>query len=351
MSRPPLKIVNAMFGARLGGLEQVFVDYSEVLAARGHILTNLVAPAALSIPPLRALSQPVAEIANFNQWDPLAKLRIRRALQRLRPDVVIAHGNRAINLARGPARGIAPFVAVNHSVNVKRTIGADFVIAINEDMAQRLVAAGQPAARVFKLFNMVREPETLPRTAPPRSPPTIGAMGRFVGKKGFDVFIDALGRLGDQGRDFRAILAGAGELEAPLKAQAAARGLEGVLSVPGWVQNKAAFFDAIDVFAFPSSHDVCPVVLLEAFLWAKPVVLTDCPGPREISSDGLDSLLFPIGDAEALSQRLARVLDEPDLAERLGGAAQAKILAEHTFERAGAKLEAICFTVKERLSA
>ena len=337
-----LKIVNAMFGVKLGGLEQVFVDYSEALAARGHQVSNLVAPGSLSIAPIRALGQPFLEIRNFNQWDPLAIWRIRGALRRARPDVVIAHGNRAINLVRPAARRLAPLVAVNHNINVKRTIGADFVIAINEDMRARLIAAGQPATRVFKLFNMVRRPERLGAPASPRNPPVIGAMGRFATKKGFDVFIDALALLRDEGRAFRAVLAGAGELEQPLKAQAAANGLAGVLTFPGWVTNKEAFFDSIDVFVFPSSQDVCPVVLLEAFLWAKPVVLTDCPGPREISDDGIDSLLFPVGDAAALAARLRRVLDEPGLAASLGSAAQSKILAEHTFDVAGARLEAIC---------
>ena len=167
-------------------------------------------------------------------------------------------------------------------------------------------------------------------------------MGRFAPKKAFDVFIEALAKMRDEGRVFRAVLAGAGELEQPLKEQAAARGLGGVLTFPGWIADKAAFFEAIDLFAFPSSHDVCPVVLLEAFLWAKPVVLTDCPGPREISDDGIDSLQVPVGDAAALAASLRRVLDEPGLAARLGAAAQAKILAEHTFDIAGAKLEAIC---------
>jgi len=338
----PLKIVNAMFGAKLGGLEQVFVDYSEALSGRGHEVSNLAAPGSLSIAPIRALGQPVLEIGNFNQWDPLAIWRIRSALVRGRPDVVIAHGNRAINLVKPAARGLAPLVAVNHSVNVKRTIGADFVIAINEDMRARLIEAGQPGPRVFKLFNMVRRPERLAAPAAPRNAPVIGAMGRFVAKKAFDVFIDALALLRNEGRLFRAVLAGSGELERPLKAQAAASGLEGVLTFPGWVADKAMFFEEIDVFAFPSSHDVCPVVLLEAFLWAKPVVLTDCPGPREISDDGVDSLLFPVGDAAALARQLRRVLDEPGLAARLGAAAQAKILAEHTFDKAGEKLEAIC---------
>ncbi len=335
-----------MFGAKLGGLEQVFVDYSEALGQRGHAVTNLVVPGALSAPPLRALGGGVIEIGNFGQWDPLAVFRLRQALKRQKPDAVIAQGNRAIRLMRPAARGLAPLVAVNHSINIKGAVGADFAIAINDDMAARLLAAGQPAGRVAKLFNMIRRSAALPAPAAPRDPPVIGAMGRFVPKKGFDVYLAALAALKARGRRFRAILAGAGELEAPLKAQAAALGLS-ELAFPGWVADKSEFFSGIDVFAFPSSHDVCPVVLLEAFLWAKPVVLTDCPGPREISAHGIDSLLFPIGDAPALAERIARVLDDPGLALRLGAAAQAKILAEHTFETAGARLEAILRRVVE----
>jgi len=57
-----------MFGAKLGGLEQVFVDYSEALAARGHRMTNFVAPGALCAAPLRALGQDVVEIGNAGLW-------------------------------------------------------------------------------------------------------------------------------------------------------------------------------------------------------------------------------------------------------------------------------------------
>ena len=336
-----------MFGASLGGLEQVFVDYSEVLAERGHRVTNIVVPGAQSAAPLAALGQTVVAIDNFNQWDPFAIRRLRRAVAELKPDVVIAHGNRAINLMRPAARGVSPLIAVNHSVNVKRTIGADFVIAINEDMRARLISAGQPAERVAKLFNMIRKPANPPAPAPLRTPPVIGAMGRFVPKKGFDVFLSALALLKAQGRAFRAVLAGAGELETALKRQAAVLRLEDSVSFPGWIHDKPAFFREIDLFAFPSFHDVCPVVLLEAFVHAKPVVLSDCAGPREISADGVDSLLFPIGDAPALADRIARVLDDPGLALRLGAAAQTKILAEHTFEQAGARLEAIVTQVAE----
>lgn len=336
-----MKIANCMFGAELGGLEQVFVDYAEALQARGHTIVNFVAPRARVIAPLQALGLPFWEVSNFNQYDALAIARIRRRLQAEPSDVVIAHGNRAIHLVKPATKELAPFIAVNHSINVRRTIGADFVLAINDDMRDRLIGAGQPADRVFKLFNMVRRPAEPPPPAPLKSPPVVAAMGRFVAKKGFEVFIEALGRLHDQGVAFRAVLAGSGELEGELKARAAARGIGERLEFPGWVTDKTAFFAEADIFCFTSSHDVCPVVLLEAFLNAKPVILTDCPGPREISDDGVDSLLFPVGDASALAMRIYALIDDPGRALRLAAAAQRKILERHTFEHAGAELETI----------
>jgi glycosyltransferase involved in cell wall biosynthesis len=89
-------------------------------------------------------------------------------------------------------------------------------------------------------------------------------------------------------------------------------------------------------------------VLLEAFIHAKPVILTDCPGPREISDDGVDSLLFPIDDAGALAAGIAGLIADPARAIALARAAQRKILENHTFERAGARLEQIARAAAER---
>ena len=151
------------------------------------------------IEPLADLRSPYWEVANFNQYDILAIMRICHRLISERPDVVIAHGNRAINLVMPAVKRVAPFIAVNQHINLRRTVGADFAIAVNENMRSRLITeAGQPADRVFKFFNMVRRPAAPPPPAPLKSPPVIAAMGRFVAKKGFEVFIEALGRLNDQ---------------------------------------------------------------------------------------------------------------------------------------------------------
>jgi phosphatidylinositol alpha-mannosyltransferase len=62
------------------------------------------------------------------------------------------------------------------------------------------------------------------------------------------------------------------------------------------------------------------IALVEAMAAGLPVVATDIPGYREVVTDGVDGLLVPPRDPEALAAGLVRVLTEPQLAERLGRA-------------------------------
>jgi glycosyltransferase involved in cell wall biosynthesis len=52
------------------------------------------------------------------------------------------------------------------------------------------------------------------------------------------------------------------------------------------------------------------------------------PGCREVVTDGQDGLLIPPHDAGALAHAIARLIDSPGLAARLGAAARAKVLAK-----------------------
>jgi phosphatidylinositol alpha-mannosyltransferase len=62
------------------------------------------------------------------------------------------------------------------------------------------------------------------------------------------------------------------------------------------------------------------ISLVEAMASGLPVVATDIPGYREVVTDGVEGLLVPARDPEALAAGLVRVLTEPALAARLGEA-------------------------------
>jgi glycogen(starch) synthase len=72
----------------------------------------------------------------------------------------------------------------------------------------------------------------------------------------------------------------------------------------------------------PSLYEELGTVLLEA-MWADlPVVASKTGGIPDVVSDGVNGLLVPPSDAEALARAIDRVLANTDLARRLGAAAR-----------------------------
>jgi len=86
--------------------------------------------------------------------------------------------------------------------------------------------------------------------------------------------------------------------------------------LPGW-------YAAADVLAFPSTKEGWGLAVLEAMSAGLPVVASDLPVFREFLTPGRDALLVPVDNAPALAAALAKVLDDPQLADRLRSAARA----------------------------
>ncbi len=89
---------------------------------------------------------------------------------------------------------------------------------------------------------------------------------------------------------------------------------------------------ACDVLALPSRVDSFGIVLLEAWLYGKPVIAAQARGLADVVEDERDGLLVPFGDVDALANALQRVLDHPGWSARLGARGRGKVLAEHTWE-------------------
>ena len=78
------------------------------------------------------------------------------------------------------------------------------------------------------------------------------------------------------------------------------------------------------VYAFSSDWEGLPNSLMEAMALGMPCVATDCPcgGPAEIIEDGRNGLLVPIKDPDALADGICRLIEDRELAERLGAEAR-----------------------------
>jgi glycosyltransferase involved in cell wall biosynthesis len=87
------------------------------------------------------------------------------------------------------------------------------------------------------------------------------------------------------------------------------------------------------VYAFPSSLEALPLVVLEAMSCGLPVVCTSAPPGPEIIEDGVSGLLADPANPKDFSKQIGRLLDDPSLANRLADSGRRAIAERFTLER------------------
>lgn len=107
-------------------------------------------------------------------------------------------------------------------------------------------------------------------------------------------------------------------------------GVEGAVRFPGFLdqEGKSREGAAADIFVNTNRIDNMPVSVVEACAMGLPVVTTDVGGIRDLVADGETALLVPDDDDRAMTRSILRLLEEPDLAERLS--VQGRRLAERS---------------------
>lgn len=337
-----MKVINAMFGRGLGGIEQVFLDYALALQEQGIESINVTHPKAAILAAFQERSMPVHTQGNLGSWDMLAKIRLKTLIALHKPDVVICHGNRALHLFRPAAKGRAKLVGVAHNYWLKAFHHCDAAIAITNDLVKHLDASGLKPGRVFHVPNMVETAGKQPKRRAFPAKPVIGTMGRFVEKKGFDVLIEALRILKKEKVPFTAIIAGDGVEAEALKTAT------DVATFPGWVKNKDKFWKGVDIFCLPSRHEPFGIVLLEAMAQGLPVVSTASEGPSTILKHKKTGLLVPVNDAKKLAASLRILLKNKVEAARLGKAGYQDVKSQYSRQVIGKRLKAALEEIKRK---
>jgi len=167
----------------------------------------------------------------------------------------------------------------------------------------------------------------------------VGFVGRMVAEKGILELVEAFREVRAAGRDAHLVVVGGvdpserdKETAREVHERVARYGLEGAVTFAGLVDAPQSTVAAFDVLALPSYREALGQVLLEAGAMGIPVVAASNAGTRAAVIDGGTGLLVPPRDAGALAAALLRLLDDPELAARMGATAAARA-QEHSRER------------------
>jgi len=168
----------------------------------------------------------------------------------------------------------------------------------------------------------------------PRETILVGLTAHLVPIKGLDILIDAASQI----PDLHLFFAGRADDEhhkADLDDRIERLGLQDRVHFIGYVSKMPEFLAQMDIIALPTRKrgEGCPVALLEAMACGKACIATDVPGSRDIIENGITGMLVPPEDPDALASAIRKLVENPDLRQRLGDAARKRIEEHYTIEK------------------
>ncbi|MDI7776273.1 glycosyltransferase [Asticcacaulis sp. EMRT-3] len=349
-----MRIINIMLAKARGGVEAMAVHYHHALTEEGFEVLSIGHPGGLLAEGLLASQITPGAFAplqaRFN-LDPLASLRLRRYSRAFRPDMVLAHGNRAAGLCLSPLAGLGgKTVQVMHNAFDKahlRHMKAAICVSQNVLQHVRQRYPDTPACLVSNFSPL----DSLPVKPAPTGVPVIGALGRLHEQKGFDVLLKAAAILCDEGVAFSLRIAGEGPEGEALAAQCHNLNLEAFVTFCGWQSPVLPFLGELDLFVVPSRYEPFGLVVVEAMAAGVPVAASDLEGPREILDGGTYGRLFPGGNPQALAHALRDVIthwpETTDMAQK----AQARALGQYGFAAGRARLRQAIVSIAAQADA
>ncbi|MCL4395186.1 MAG: glycosyltransferase family 4 protein [Chloroflexi bacterium] len=347
------------FWPHIGGVSVISGEYIVALQERGYdctIVTSLHDP---SLPPHDTYHGIPVRRFPFSQVlvkRDLARMkaierRIAQLSREFRPDVI--HFNEC-----GPSvlfglmtQSVHPApVVVNVQSILPQTPGVPGLLVKVLRRANWVAAVSQAMLEDVRRF----VPEIVPRSslvydaaAPPAAIPVpltddafgrprLLCVGRIVRDKGFDVAVAALPAIRARFPETRLVIAGDGSARDSLEKQAGELGVSDAVEFIGWVEHDRvpALMSAATLVVVPSRwREPFGLVALEAGQVARPVVATRVGGLAEVVADGENGLLIDNEDAIALAAAVTRLLEDPDLARRMGEAGRRRARELFSMER------------------
>lgn len=320
-----------------GGAERVLAIMANHWAGRGWPITLLTFDDG-SAPPFYPLDPRINHSSLALAGDSpnllaaarnnLSRLRsLRAAIRRGRPDCVLSFMDQANVLTLLATEGLGiPVIVVEQTFAAAQPLGRawSWLRDRTYPRASRVVcvtarALGHFSPRVQSRSSVIHNPVLPPPRVSGRPPaklldrPAIITVGRLDRLKGHDLLLRAFARLKDRHAGWSLTILGEGPSRRELESLSRALGVADRARLAGRVSDPDQYLRQADIFVTASRLEGFPMALGEAMACGLPVIATDCPsGPAEMIRDGVDGILVPNEDVDALASAMDRLMsDEP----------------------------------------
>ncbi len=318
-----MRILQVMAGAEHGGAETAFVDMCLAMHEAGESVEVVTRTNDVRVPRLQKAGISVHILPFGGKVDVFTGVRLRKIIQKFKPDIVQSWMSRAPSkVPRWKASMNTPryvhVARLGSPYKMKYFKNVEYFVAITPLIRKHILAHGVQKERAVHINNFAEvEPvKALINRADygtPEGAPLALGLGRLHPDKAFDTLIKVVAAQ----RDLHVWIAGEGPQRAELEALTEELGVGGRVKLLGWRTDRAALLQVADICAFISRDEGFGTVFVQAWAQGTPVVVCEADGPRQFVNHEEDGLMAPIDDVEVIGANIRRLIEEPDLAQRL----------------------------------
>ncbi|MFA5238681.1 MAG: glycosyltransferase family 4 protein [Phycisphaerae bacterium] len=162
--------------------------------------------------------------------------------------------------------------------------------------------------------------EQLPRMSKyfPENGTKIVLVNRLEPVKRVDDFLKMVFKLKQDGLNVSCVIVGTGFLEDMLRKQVLELRLGDSINMIGFTDCVHGIIAAGDIVMLCSEKEGIPRALMEAMALQKPVIATDVEGTHELVVDGQTGFLVPLGDIDAMAEKVKLLAAKPELRKEMG---------------------------------
>ena len=169
-----------------------------------------------------------------------------------------------------------------------------------------------------------REPSFTMRVKYPHFDFVLLIASRLVKQKNIELAINAFKILVKENPRMGLIIVGSGPCERELKEHRI--GFENNIVFESWSNDLPSYYKGADVFLLTSNYEGWAMTIIEAMATGTAVIMTDVGCAGEVVKNGLNGVIIPIGDQDALVKAIERLYRDPTERKRLGDAGQKTVL-------------------------
>src|SRR5215204_2526612 len=291
-----------------------------------RLFRQLYGPQAAIVAPILAAR---ADVVHVHLGEDLAVFPVGAAAARLHrlPLVLTVHTSLRHTLAVGDLRS-AILKTLGGPIELWGERSTEAVVVITPRLYRLLLSDGVEEDRLHLIPPGVNPSLFVGPFEDPFSgvgKPRVLFVGRLTPQKGVGTLVAAVGLLKDPSA--RVLLVGDGPERPALERQAERIGVGDRLHFVGFLAHERlpAMFSHADLLVLPSLYAELGTVLLEAMQAGLPIVASKTGGVPDVIEDGVNGLLVPPADPEALARAIDRLLVDRDLACRLSEGAQERV--------------------------